>query len=369
MRICFLSLNSYPILTIEDFGYGGGAEVEQVSLARELIAHGYDVSFVTYSHGNKKIEKVNGITIIKTYERDKANKMSILQKYKLIWSALKKADADTYFHECGASGVLPLFCSINRKKFVYRIMSDAVVLGIPLSGNYSFSQKIVDMLEVKKADVVIAQSNFQKRVLTERFGVESVVIKNGLFIPQVNCEKRDPPIVLWVGSLKSVKQPHLFVELAKSIPNANLEMIGGKGDYPQLYEEIRTASQKVPNLRFYGFIPFHKIDEYFKKASIFVNTSRIEGFPNTFIQAWAHYTPVVSLKVDPDNIIRDERLGFCSGAFKQLVSDVETLLCDEKLRKTMGENARKYVEREHDVRKTVKKYIEIFEQISHVKED
>jgi len=30
----------------------------------------------------------------------------------------------------------------------------------------------------------------------------------------------------------------------------------------------------------------------------------------------------------------------------------------------MGENARKYVEREHDIRKTVKKYIEIFEGFS-----
>ena len=120
----------------------------------------------------------------------------------------------------------------------------------------------------------------------------------------------------------------------------------------------------LPNLRFHGFVPYHKVNEYFEKASIFVNTSSIEGFPNTFIQAWMHYTPVVSLNVDPDGIIRNEKLGFCSSTFKQLVSDVTTLLEDERLRKTMGENARKYVEREHDIRKIAKKYIKIFEELS-----
>jgi len=356
-------LQSYPLLTEKNLGYvEGGAEVEQVFLARELVAHGYDVCFVTYRHGASKMEYANGIKIIKTYERDKINKMSVLQKYKSIWSALKKANADMYFHESGATGVLPVFCGINRKKFVYRIASDAVVLSKPLSGNYSLSQKIAYMLEIKRADVVVAQSNFQRRVLKERFGVENVVIKNGLVIPEDDYEKQSPPTVLWVGSISSIKQPHLFVELAKSVPNVNFEMIGGKGD-PQLYEEIKAASQKLPNLTFHGFIPFHKINEYFRKASIFVNTSKIEGFPNTFIQAWAHRTLVVSLKVDPDNIMQDEKLGFCSATFKQLVSDVSTLLKNEKLRKTMGKNARKYVEREHDIKKTVKRYIQIFDQL------
>jgi len=38
----------------------------------------------------------------------------------------------------------------------------------------------VDLLEIKRADVVIAQSSFQRRILKERLGVESIVIKNGL---------------------------------------------------------------------------------------------------------------------------------------------------------------------------------------------
>jgi glycosyltransferase involved in cell wall biosynthesis len=363
LKICFLSLNSYPALTGKNLGYVGGAEVEQVHLARELLTKGHDVFFITYSQGQEQTENVSGIKIVKTYEREKAGKISAMQKYRLLWSPLRKADADIYFHEAGSYGVLPLFCYMNRKKFVHRIASDAIVLSKPLFGKYSLAEKFRDMLEVKRANVVVAQSRFQKRILEERLKVESVVIKNGLMLPQADCNKPEPPVVLWVGSLSQVKNPELFLELAKSIPNARFEMVGGPTEDHKLFESIKRAVEALPNLKYHGFVPYPKVNDYFKRASIFVSTSRMEGFPNAFIQAWAHYTPVVSLNVDPDNVIQDEQLGLRSGTFKQLVSDVTTLLEYEKLRKTMGYNARKYVEKEHDIRLNVKKYLQVFEEI------
>ncbi|UCE08250.1 MAG: glycosyltransferase family 4 protein, partial [bacterium] len=205
---------------------------------------------------------------------------------------------------------------------------------------------------------------FQKRILKERFKKNSIIIKNGLIIPKVTCEINNNPIILWVASIRSIKRPNLFIELAKSIPNAHFEMVGGKviGE-TLLYEKIRMAAKKVPNLRFHGFVPYYNVNEYFNRASIFVNTSIIEGFPNTFIQAWMHNTPVVSLNVDPDKIIQNKKLGFFSGTFEQMVLDLKILLEDETLRKAIGKNARKYVEKEHNIKKTVKKYIEVFNEI------
>jgi glycosyltransferase involved in cell wall biosynthesis len=344
-------------------GYAGGAEVEQVQLGTELCIHGYDVCFVTYSYGLGQIENICGIEVIKTYSREKARKINALIKFKSIWSALKKANADIYFHEAGSAGVLPLFCYAYKKKFVHRIASDAVVLGKSLDGKYSFFEKSTSAVEVKSADSVIAQSKFQQRILKERFGIQSLVIKNGLILPEVDHEKSEPPVVLWVGSLSKVKNPELFIDLAKSLPNVQFEMVGGRGTPPQLYDEIAAEAQQLSNLKFYGFIPYHEINEYFRRASVFVNTSSMEGFPNTFIQAWANYIPVISFNVDPDDVIRNEKLGFCSGSFKQLVTEVNTLSNDEKLRKIIGNNARKYVEREHDISINLKKYIQIFEEI------
>ncbi len=206
MKICFLSLNSYPILAEEDLGYSGGAEVEQVILGKELLSKGYNICFVTYDCGIDQKNMIGGIEVIKTYDRIKSSQMNNMLKFKLIWSSLAKANADIYFHESGSTGILPQFCFLNRKKFVYRIPSDAVVLGKPLSDEDSGLQmKIAHILEVKGADAVIVQSNFQKEILVERFGVDSVVIKNGLTLRNSFDKKLDPPIILWVGSISTLR--------------------------------------------------------------------------------------------------------------------------------------------------------------------
>jgi glycosyltransferase involved in cell wall biosynthesis len=119
-----------------------------------------------------------------------------------------------------------------------------------------------------------------------------------------------PPIVLWVSSMQKLKRPELFLELAKAIPSVRFQMIGGSGGSKNFYEQIEETASKMPNLDFVGFVPYHKIDQYFDKAAIFVNTSVFEGFPNTFLQAWGRYAPVVSLNVDPDEIICKYKLGF-----------------------------------------------------------
>jgi glycosyltransferase involved in cell wall biosynthesis len=224
--------------------------------------------------------------------------------------------------------------------------------------------RLVDRLEIRRAALVFAQSEFQKRMLKETLRVESIVIKNGLPIPRSSCEKSDPPMVLWAGSISKVKRPWLFVKLAEQIPYGNFEMIGGKTGDAELYETTKDNASKLPNLTFHGFVPYNEIDEFFKRASVFVNTSIVEGFPMTFLQAWAHCTPIVSLAADPDRIIERENLGFCAGTFEGLVSDVVAFLKDRKLREEIGRNVREYVEEAHDVKRIVKKYVEIFERLA-----
>ena len=122
-------------------------------------------------------------------------------------------------------------------------------------------------------------------------------------------EKANPPIVLWVGSMAEVKQPELFVKLAEAIPEARFQMIGGHSGNQELYDWMKAAAGRISNLEFLGVVPFDEIDEYFGRASILVNTSMFEGFPNAFIQAWMHYVPVVSLNAGSDGLICENGLG------------------------------------------------------------
>jgi glycosyltransferase involved in cell wall biosynthesis len=127
-------------------------------------------------------------------------------------------------------------------------------------------------------------------------------------------------------------------------------MIGGesKGRKAE-YDTIEKEAKTIPNLDFLGFVPYHKIQHYYRNAAIFINTSQIEGFPNTFLESWVSGTPVISLNVDPDEVICKERIGFHSKAFEQLLLDVNRLFQDKNLREEMGMNAKKYVQQHHDL--------------------
>jgi glycosyltransferase involved in cell wall biosynthesis len=74
----------------------------------------------------------------------------------------------------------------------------------------------------------------------------------------------------------------------------------------------------------------------------------------------------VSLNVDPDEIICTYNLGFHSGTFNQMVQDVKRLLEDEKLREELGQNGRRYVEREHNIEAIADKYVKILQHVSRV---
>jgi glycosyltransferase involved in cell wall biosynthesis len=367
-KICFCAFNAYPLLSRANIEFIGGAELQQVLLGKELVKNGYDVSFIVLDYGQKSFEIVNRIKIYKTVPTGYvlSGVKSIYFAVKCIWNTLKKADADIYFQECGGyyTGFVALFCILKRKRFIFQLASDMDVDGTFIK-NAKLYERILYNFGIKRADGIVAQSDYQQELLKKNYDQDSIVIKNPYPIEEeVEISKSRPPVILWVGSIKPRwKQPDLFLKLAKAIPDARFQMVGGSSTNKQFYEQIKDDAGKIHNLEFAGFVPYPDVNKYFNNASILVNTSTSEGFSNTFLQAWAAYTPVVSLNADPDEIICKYKLGFHSCTFEQMVRDVKTLLKDEKLREKMGMNGRIYVEREHGIKKIVKKYAEIFENV------
>jgi glycosyltransferase involved in cell wall biosynthesis len=360
IKICFVALTEYPLLAGKSSRRVIGPSIHQVLLAKELVKHNFNVSFVTYGNEGPSVEHIDGIEVIKTYRED--SHLNLVAKAFYIWKAMLGAKADIYFHHAGASGVTSPFCRLMRRKFVCNLASDAWVGG-EFKG-FKLIDRLGYWLDIKLADVVIAQSEFQKEMLRKNFSKESVVIKNHFPLTERGMpNKAKPPIVLWVGSMAPVKQPELFLELAQAMPEITFQMIGGAGEELGLYNRVREASPRIHNLEFLDVIPFEEINGYFRRASILVNTSIFEGFPYAFIQAWMSYMPVVSLNSDPDEVICKNRLGFHSKTFSQLIEDIKSLLGNEQLRLEMGENGRRYVEENHDINRIVKQHIRVLAQL------
>ncbi|MFW5895197.1 MAG: glycosyltransferase family 4 protein [archaeon] len=365
INICFVSLSSISALQEGNDGYIGGAEIQQVELAKELNKRGYKIYFITYG---KQRECIDGIKIIKAYEKDEARNLSNLRKFHLIWKKMDEVNADIYIYRAGSPAVTSLYCYLKRKILIRLIASDANVEGSSLhkkSLPRLVLHKIKNWFDIRLPTLIISQNSYQKHKLKDNFNRESLIIKNAFELPSINepyKSKKDKKYCLWVGKIRSVKRPSLFLEIAKKLQNYKFIMIGGESSQePSLYNKIKQKSKEIPNLDFKGYVPHSEIFDYYKNASVLVHTSKTEGFPNVFLEAWMHYTPVVSLNIDPDNIISKYNLGFHSRNMDNLLHDIKLLLNDENKRRKMGKNCRKYVEKNHNVKVIVDKYEKIIE--------
>ncbi|MFQ5644613.1 MAG: glycosyltransferase family 4 protein, partial [Thiogranum sp.] len=209
------------------------------------------------------------------------------------------------------------------------------------------------------ADAVVAQTEFQQGLFARNFSKSSTVIRNVVTLDTApNVAKED--YVLWVGNSSYRKQPELLPELAKRLPDCKFKMIMSLIGERSTDDFIRDEASKLANLEYVGFVPFHEIGGYYRKAKLLVSTSLSEGFPNTFLQAWQSGTPVASLHVNPDSVLDTFDLGCLSGSMEALAADVGRLMRDENRLAEMGRNALAYVEDFHSLARSTDDYEALF---------
>lgn len=368
LKICFISLTAYSLISGKDTKNIIGPDVNIVNLAKELVKRDYNVTFLTYDEGGSKKELIDGITVLKTYNPLKTN---ILVNIIILCKTIFKANSDIYFHFGGFFGILSIIPLIMGKRSVYRIASDAFVDRniITVDTNEFKKSKlsidtISNYINLKFSSAIIVQTREQERKL-QKYKKKLYSNKNNFPIKNtVYKKKENPPIILWVGSIAGVKQPQIFLELAKRIPEAKFVMIGGHKNNEIFYDEIKRQAAELSNFDFMGVVEFNEIDQHFQRASMLVNTSLFEGYPNSFIQAWNNYTPVISLNADPDEIICKFKLGFHSLTFNQLVNDVKWLLTNNDLLKDYGCNGKNYVLKEFRMEDIIDQYVRLFNKLA-----
>jgi glycosyltransferase involved in cell wall biosynthesis len=257
---------------------------------------------------------------------------------------------------CAYTGVAAWYCKMQGRPLIWYLASDIDVRRVkrPLSLN-SIPERIDDLLlryGRKNASVIVAQTHSQARELKMNYGRDAhFIVPN--FHP-LSSEKHLKPAdlkVLWVGNLKRLKRPELFLKLANafsSVPNVKFYLIGRR-EPSSWCEGVLDEVARTPNASYLGELSLEEVNEQLAGAHVLVNTSDYEGVPNTFIQAWMREAPVLSLNVDPDGVIAGHGLGLHARNMERMRDWLTDMASNRGALASIGQKARQFAERHYSM--------------------
>ena len=365
MKICFVGLDNLPVLAREYREHSiGGEAVQQTLLARAFARRGHDVSMVVGDYGQPDGAQWESIRTYKAYPADAGIPVLrfIHPRWTGLWSALARADADVYYTSCAGMqvGQMALFCRRHGKRLVFRAASDSDCDPDRLLVRFARDRWLY-AYGLRRADAILVQSAWQAAAMARNYRLPS--LQAGMLV------EKSPPAplrdidVLWLGNIRRVKRPDRMIELAALLPRETVHMAGGPlpGEEP-LYDEIRDAAAGLSNVRFHGRLPYWEANELYGRASLLVNTSDVEGFPNSYLQAWIRGVPVVTL-IDPDGVIAREGLGVAVASPDRMAEAVLGLLHNPAAWQAASARCRAYMAREFGEDKILAAYLDAFEGV------
>lgn len=350
-----------------------GAEMDLYFIARELSQHDrYAVSFVTGDFGQPAQEIIGRITVIKSFRTNLTGLARQWYKFFVslpkFWHALSAANADVYIQEGAGleTGVIALFCRLRRRLFVYRVASTIDCNGVyrrqsPLLGRwYEYG--------LRRANVVIAQDQEESELLHRHYQITATIIPNTTPIPPESellpLDQRQH--ILWISRLVKMKHPEIVLDIAQHFPDERFVLVTSPDNNDLSFaREISARAARIPNVTLLPRMPSEQLQDWYRKAKVFLSTSEFEGFPNTFIEAGKYGVPVLSLTVDPNGLLSDQRFGqSASGHQQAFIEQIRAWLQDSSRRQRSGSDFRHYVQDHHDITRVIHAYTGLLDQIT-----
>jgi glycosyltransferase involved in cell wall biosynthesis len=265
-----------------------------------------------------------------------------------LYRMLQRERPDIVYQRVGSAytGICALYCRRNNKRYLWHVSLDNDLA--PDIGRFPvlcrpIERRIRDY-GIRHADQIITQTRDQSRMLFARFGKTSVVVPNFHDIPESVIEKRSVFTIVWVANLKPAKRPEAFLEIVDAFPDDGVVqflMIGRGGDREPYSSIIKKASQRR-SFSYLGELPVSVVNDIIGSAHCLVNTSKIEGFPNTFIQSWFRRTIVASLEIDPDKVLSEHGNGILEHSPGKLAAAIHHIRSDIEKQNSITKRAYEY---------------------------
>ncbi len=355
--VCFVALNAWPVIDSAAGGPIGGIETRAWMFARALARRGdFAVDFVVRHTRPPGRNAVDGVRLRPVVDRlyrireavgarvEKRPRFPWLKvqrwNHALLWQIpllaacrpFKRRPADPWQPDLFLVSIgADVFCTFGVQSHSATVIASArnaarpVVLMLGSDGDLDeryvegsdFVSPYGDRGDVcwrilQSADVIVAQTGEQQRLLERRFARSAIVISNPIDVAEWDARSSTPlsaretaglaRYVLWVGRAEHVhKRPQVLLELARLCPDVDFLMVLNPRDGEF---EDRIRREAPANVRIVRSVPFPLMPAVFSRAAAFVSTSSLEGFPNVFLQAAVSRVPIATLEVGTEFLQR-----------------------------------------------------------------
>jgi glycosyltransferase involved in cell wall biosynthesis len=331
----------------------------------------YDIHYLARRVPND--HELDGYSIHRIGHGQTMSKIGFVADAPDLYQALRILQPDVIYQRvgCAYTGIAAHFARRNGCALVWHAANDTDVQpGLKVADRNFVRQRLERTLlsyGIRRADRTITQTEYQARLLLKNFGRgPDAVIANFHPLPEERRTPDEPLRIVWIANFKRAKQPEAFLRLADSLrglERVQFVMIGasagGEGE-AQWNDALLQKIATLPNLTHLGQLNQTEVNRQLAGAYAFVNTSVYEGFPNTFIQAWLREVPVISLTVNPDDILDREAVGIHARTEQGLSDAVRRLVEDRALHDQLARNAGEHA-REHHSMKNAQRLVQVID--------
>lgn len=334
-------------------GSGGLERVLSIKASYFADKMGYEVHIVSLNNSNTNLFYDFSSNIILHNISVFGNPFSYVKSYisglrKIV--AIVQPDVTLVCDDGLKAFFLPFFLKSKAKMIYERHVSKTISIG----KNANLLKRIYANLQFLLMDV-LAKRYDKFVVLTEENRKEwnlhnLEVISNPLsFYPDEKADLSNKKVIA-VGKQSYQKGYDLLLKSWKKVVEKHQDWqleIYGKFDANENLNNIVADLNIINNVHL--FEPVKNIQEKYLEASIYVMSSRYEGFGMVLIEAMACGVPCISFNCPfgPSDIIANDEDGFLveNGNTEILADKLMQLIDDENLRKQMGSRAKANVKR------------------------
>ncbi len=356
-----------------------GESVYVNQLSTGLVKRGYEIEiFVPHSKrtewyrkhhrdGYEDYETRNGITIRRFDSKNIRNKYTYS---KPMLKALVKTDADIiHSHHFGYYPATAGFIAakIKRLPHIFGPYYHPPIYGRQkwlLFASYHITQGLPLL---RFSDRVLPHTEYEKELLqkvgarSDNMDILPNIVDTKLFKPTRKKEN----IVLFASHLIPTKGPHIALEIAKEILQKRKDVkfvFVGTG---RMENEMKSKAGKIsPRIIFMKNLSVKQLIDIYSMSKVTILPSYYEAFGKVLAESMACETPVVSTRVGGV----PEVVGDCGyltnyGEWQLFRMHIETLLDDDVLRKRMGKNGRRRMQKHFDIDVIVNKLDRIYKSV------